>query len=115
MAPDDRDRTFEKALARHFRAGASGSNAPAGAGESAPPDNPCPNAEILAAYHERLLTPEQMLSFKQHIAGCSRCQEILATLEATDDLLLPTDSAGKARETARQNVVTMPAPHVEVP
>ena len=76
MAPEDRDRTFEKSLARHLRLGAS------------QPD--CLDAELLAAYHERLLAPEQMISCKQHIASCARCQEILAQLEATDDLLVET-------------------------
>jgi hypothetical protein len=53
MAPDDRDRTFEKALSRHLRPGAS---QPA-----------CPDAEVLAAYHDQLLSPQQMLSIEQHI------------------------------------------------
>ena len=71
MAPDDRERNFDKALARHLRP-----HAPGGA------DASHPDAELLAAYHERLLAPEQMISSKEHIAGCSRCQQILAQLEA---------------------------------
>jgi hypothetical protein len=98
MAPDDRDRTFEKALSRQLCPGAS---QPA-----------CPDAEILAAYHDHLLSPEQMLSTGQHIATCPRCAELLAQLAATDDLpvddlLTDTD----AHERAPQNVLTMPAPH----
>jgi len=107
MAPDDRDSLFEKALERHFRASRTGAH-PSGDTETSPSH---PNAEVLAAYHERLLAPDQMLSFKQHLAGCERCQQILATLEATDDLLLPSDQTSERP----QNVVTMPAPHVEIP
>ncbi|MFI5059149.1 MAG: hypothetical protein ACHQLQ_13285 [Candidatus Acidiferrales bacterium] len=70
MALDDRERSFEKALARRLRA-----NAAAAA---------CPDAETLASYHERSLTAEEMNAWKQHTAACSNCQEILAQLEATD-------------------------------
>ena len=71
MALDDRERNFEKALARELRADAlNGLH--------------CPDAETLAAYHERMLSPEEMVAQKPHIAGCLRCQEILATLELTE-------------------------------
>jgi hypothetical protein len=70
MALDDRERTFEKALARRLRA-----NAAAAA---------CLDAETMAAYHERSLTAEEMNTWKQHTAACSNCQEILAQLEASD-------------------------------
>jgi hypothetical protein len=72
MPAEDRDRQFENALARHLRAGA-------GAGDSA-----CLDAELLAAYHERMLSPEEMNIAKEHLVSCARCQEILAQLEATD-------------------------------
>ena len=48
----------------------------------------CPEPEVLAAYHERALLPEEMNSWKQHIAGCAHCQAILAQLEATDSISL---------------------------
>ena len=71
MALDDRERNFEKALARELRADAlNGLH--------------CPDAETLAAYHERMLSPEELVAQKSHIAGCARCQEILATLELTE-------------------------------
>ncbi len=95
MAPDDRERTFDKALARHLH--------PQAPGEA---DASHPDAEILAAYHERLLPSEQMISWKGHIAGCARCQEILAQLEATD--ALPVDAGQQEREAP--NVLTMPGP-----
>lgn len=67
MPLDDRDTKFEKALSRHLRA-------------------ECPDAETLAAYHERELAPEEMIRWKKHIAGCGACQEILAQLEATESI-----------------------------
>jgi photosynthesis system II assembly factor YCF48-like protein len=48
----------------------------------------CPEPEVLAAYHERSLLPEEMNSWKEHIVGCAHCQAVLAELEATDSILL---------------------------
>src|SRR5438046_5542637 len=88
MAPDERDRLFDKALVRHLRADSSlqDSAGPsprdfAGIGE-------CPGPETLAAYHERSLLPEELNSWKEHIVGCANCQNILAQLEATDEISL---------------------------
>src|SRR5262249_62010694 len=69
-----------------------------------PPDGL--DAEALAAYHERLLSPQQMTSCKQHITSCARCQQILAYLETTDDLMVESDQQVHNGE----NVLTMPAP-----
>jgi hypothetical protein len=88
MAPDERDRRFDKALARHLR-----SAAPAGEAARLPAvpvsqGGACPDSETLAAYHERALLPDEMNSWKEHIVGCAHCQVILAQLEATDEILL---------------------------
>jgi hypothetical protein len=72
MPSDDRDQQFDRALARHLR--------------SASPDAACPDAEILAAYHEGSLSLEEMAHWKPHIVSCSRCQETLALLEQTDSV-----------------------------
>jgi hypothetical protein len=72
MPSDDRDRQLEKALARHLRSNAI--------------DAACPDAEILAAYHERTLSLEEMAQWKQHIAGCLRCQETLNLVEESNIL-----------------------------
>jgi hypothetical protein len=77
MALDDRERSFEKALARRLRA-----NTAAAA---------CPDAETLAAYHERSLTSAEVNTWGQHIAACVSCQEILAQLEATDEIPVGAD------------------------
>jgi hypothetical protein len=89
MAPDPRDHNFDKALARHFRPAVPSeeepANLPAELGLRA--DN-CPDAETLAAYHERSLLPAEMNSWKEHIVGCAHCQMVLAELEATDNIPL---------------------------
>lgn len=69
MPSEERDRQFERALQRHLRADAR---------EAA-----CPDAETLAAYHERTLGLEELTKWKEHVANCMRCQETLALLERT--------------------------------
>jgi hypothetical protein len=76
MPSDDRERKFEDALASHVRADSA----------AGLPRNPCADAEMLAAYHQGALPPEQIASLKTHVTDCSRCQEILALLAATDEL-----------------------------
>jgi hypothetical protein len=72
MPSDDRDQQLERALARHLR--------------DATPDLDCPDAEILAAFHERTLALDEMTGWKNHIAGCTRCQETLALMEVTEEV-----------------------------
>jgi hypothetical protein len=98
MAPDDRDRTFEKALARHVRLSSRADAELRGAA----PNESCPDPETLAAYHERSLSLQELNSWKQHIAGCGRCQLVLAHLETTEDVPL-----GVAVD---ENVVAVKAP-----
>jgi hypothetical protein len=88
MAPDDRDRTFEKALARHLRASASRSldaSSPAGA-PARPSVGLCPDPEMLAAYHDGALSPEERNLWKQHVLSCDRCQLVLSHLETPLDI-----------------------------
>jgi hypothetical protein len=61
----------------------------------------CPEPGILAAYHERTLSPEEFNACKLHIAGCSRCQQVLAQLEAAEEIPVATDQP--------DNVLTMRA------
>ncbi len=98
MPSDDRDQQLDRALARHLR------------GASA--DAACPDAEILAAYHERSLSLEEMAHWKTHIVSCSRCQETLALLEQTDSVAandwekqeLPADLTGSEGIKKEENV-----------
>jgi hypothetical protein len=70
MSSEDREKQFERGLARHLRGGS--------------PDAACPDAEMLAAYHERTFSQEEMEQWKQHIAGCARCQQTLALVESSE-------------------------------
>jgi hypothetical protein len=73
MPSDDRDPKFERALAQHLRGGSAQAN--------------CPDAETLAAYHERNLSLEEMARWKEHISACEACQEALALVETTENQL----------------------------
>src|SRR5579859_2318846 len=77
MAPlsDDRDRSFDKALARHFRSAAHSQDSVAPQG--------CADAETLAAYHDGGLSPEEVHLWSVHLKECARCQTILSQLAAT--------------------------------
>ena len=70
MPSDDLEKQFERGLFRHLRGGSPGSA--------------CLDAEILAAYHERTLSQEEMVQCKEHIAGCARCQQTLALVESSE-------------------------------
>ena len=76
MASDDRERTFEKALARHLRPFTSSS--PDGGGLAGARADLCPDPELLAAYHDGSLSQEERNLWKQHVVGCDRCQFVLA-------------------------------------
>ncbi|HWW17017.1 MAG TPA: YCF48-related protein [Candidatus Saccharimonadales bacterium] len=100
MPSDDREQKFENALAGHVRANSS-------AGVSR---NPCADAEMLAAYHQGALPPEQIASLKTHVTDCSRCQEILALLDATDELAgAPVEAPRAAAAPTAPAVRVLPA------
>jgi hypothetical protein len=88
MAPDDRDRTFEKALAHQLRSSGSASpDASAFAGAPAHPSAEfCPDPETLAAYHDGSLSPEEGNLWKQHVVSCDHCQLVLAHLATPLDI-----------------------------
>jgi hypothetical protein len=86
MVPDERDRRFDKALARHLRSAAPAGEAARLPAVPASQGGSCPDSETLAAYHERSLLPEELNSWKEHFVGCANCQNILAQLEATDEI-----------------------------
>lgn len=96
MALDDRERNFEKALAQQLRADG-------GAGLV------CPDAETLAAYHERMLSAEEMGSLKSHIAACPSCQEVLSTLEVTE--AIPVGEEDSEKTLAGRALVSLSAVH----
>jgi hypothetical protein len=115
MAPDERDRSFDKALARHLRSAAPASEGARLPEAPASHTGACPDSEALAAYHERSLLPEQLNSLKEHIVGCGRCQAILVQLEATDEISLQAFeqeevvAKGAVSVLAARNVEVFPA------
>src|ERR1700738_3777749 len=42
----------------------------------------CPDAELIAAYHENSLAPDEIGRLERHFAICGRCRKILAVLAA---------------------------------
>lgn len=105
MAREDREQSFEQALARNLR-----DNAPTAGGRR----RVCADAETLAAYHERLLAPEEMTFWKEHIASCSRCQQILAHVEETDAIpvdLQQEENAEPVRHAQTPPVLQISKPH----
>lgn len=63
-----RDKAIEKLVSEKLRKGAVASGAA------------CPDAEILAAYVERALTPRERASWEIHFDACARCQMHIAEL-----------------------------------
>ncbi len=93
MAPDSRDRNFEKALARQLRSSASSTpDASSLAGASASPlAGLCPDAETLAAYHHGSLSLEERNLWKSHVLSCGSCQVVLAHLATPLDISVGQD------------------------
>jgi hypothetical protein len=93
MASDDRDRTFEKALARQLRSSASsGVDTNALAGVPADPRAElCPDPETLAAYHDGSLSLDERNLWKQHVLSCDNCQFVLAHLATPLDVPVHQD------------------------
>jgi hypothetical protein len=121
MASDDRDRTFEKALARQLRSSASSSpDANAFAGAPADPNaESCPDPETLAAYHDGALSPEERNLWKQHVVSCDHCQLVLAHLATpldipvhleTDENVLVMQQRVSSRSSASPAAIARPSP-----
>src|SRR6266566_164943 len=108
MAPEERDRSFDKALARHLRSAVDAGQAAGMAGELASQGGACPDPETLAAYHERSLLPEQLNSLKEHLVACATCQIFLAHLATPDEIPL------QAAEEDRVFAQTASAPMISV-
>jgi hypothetical protein len=92
---NDRERSFENALARHLRPDAQHAG--------------CSDPETLAAYHEQSLAPEYMTSMQAHISDCPRCQQILAHLQSTAEIPIPaTNIAAPPVAAAKSGVHILP-------
>ncbi len=78
MDARDQGKAFEKLLARTLR-------------KSLQPGGPdCPGPDLLAAYADRSLSDAEASQWERHFAGCVRCQQVLAAVDASG-ALLPAD------------------------
>jgi len=111
MAPEDRDRNFEKALTRQLRSAASRGSAESTSVKMAA----CPDAETLAAFHERSLLPEEWDRVNLHVAGCPHCMTLLAQLEATDAIPLEVHSAAESQARTLAAASAAPAAATSAP
>jgi hypothetical protein len=104
MPAEDLDRLFEKALVRHLRA-----NAAAAADSTCAM---CPDAEILAGYHEGTLSPEEISAVRSHVALCDRCKDVLAEMEITQDAndVVPSGAISSANDSIPGANTNQPAP-----
>src|SRR6266550_3039833 len=87
---ESRDRRREEALARRM-GDALDRLDHRGAGE-------CPDAELIAAYHEKSLQPDEIARWEGHFAICGRCRRILAVLVATAEEALAEKEAAHLGE-----------------
>jgi hypothetical protein len=55
----------------------------------------CPDAEVIAAYHEKSLEPDEIARCESHFATCARCRKVLLVLAASVDA--PLDETEVAR------------------
>jgi hypothetical protein len=55
----------------------------------------CPDAELIAAYHEKSLQPDEIARWENHFATCTRCRKVLQVLAASVDA--PLDEREVAR------------------
>jgi hypothetical protein len=101
---ESRARLHEKALARRMGE-ALDRLSPADADE-------CPDAELIAAYHERALQPDEISQWENHFADCARCRKILAVLAASVDAPLSEKEVARLGELVavaeRPSIVEMP-------
>ena len=58
----------------------------------------CPDAELIAAYNERALGPEETAQCEEHFVACSRCRKILAVLAASVDTPLAEKEVARLGE-----------------
>jgi hypothetical protein len=70
MPPDDPELLFERVLERRLQSGMA-------------PEN-CPDAGILAAFHEGTLSGNETSACKMHVATCARCGSVIEALDASD-------------------------------
>ena len=111
--PEERDKVLARVAAEQLRPNASsggGSDAAFSAGADA-----CPDAEVLAAYADRSLDPEQAARWESHFADCARCRKILAAVLVSADEPLLQDEVQKLGQSAGPVAVQATAPRTAGP
>ncbi len=78
MDARDQEKAFEKLLARTLRKSLQ------------PGGLDCPGPDLLAAYADHSLSDAEASQWERHFAGCARCQQALAAVDASA-VLLPAD------------------------
>jgi len=71
----------------------------------------CPDAELIAAYHQKSLQPDEIARCENHFAVCARCRKILAVLAAAVEAPLSEKEVahlGELVAAARAPVQTSP-------
>jgi photosystem II stability/assembly factor-like uncharacterized protein len=95
------EQAFEQALERHLRRDGVGARNEAEVRADVRDETggtvTCPDTGTLAAFHEGLLLSKEMNATTEHIAGCSRCQQILLHLEATDEIPLAVEAENELK------------------
>ena len=71
MAAHDRDKAMAGLLRQTLQADAGS-------------QDPCPGPDILAAYYERSLAPDEMPVLRAHISRCARCRAQLSLMARTE-------------------------------
>jgi hypothetical protein len=89
---ESRDRRREEALAR--RVGEALDQLARSDAEE------CPDAELIAAYHEKSLQQDEIVHWEGHFATCTRCRKILRVLAASADTPLDEREVGRLGELA---------------
>jgi hypothetical protein len=73
---DGRDLGFDRLVRREL---SRGTGAPVGV---------CPPVELVAAFFDRSLNPDEAVGIEEHLATCGRCQEIIGGLARTEPQVL---------------------------
>jgi Photosynthesis system II assembly factor YCF48 len=60
----------------------------------------CPDAELIAAYHEKSLQQDEIVHWEGHFAACTRCRKILRVLAASADTPLDEKEVGRLGQLA---------------
>ncbi len=105
MAPEDREKSFERALAHKLRKSAARDTSPSLCSPAG-----CPDVETLAAFHDCLLDAQQAILCKEHVVSCSHCAEIVSFLETAEEIPLSGEMPENFNESVLPQTVAASLP-----